>query len=669
MVIELKNGMRICFVTEPGRVGIGEVYLGDKLLRSGDELIQAEFATMEGMELDRLEFISSEEINGEFIIKTAPYFRVAHRMEWAEHASHLRVSSESWSKGAVLPEGAVFEWRIKEASDVLYGVEYQGFSYGFFYNVPGYPIYQIQDKATWELDGDASGHTFIMRGAWVRPIIKLEKGTGFNTYREYGGIANPYIFQHSPLYSQLQGFTFQYKDKGVLITSHETPSHVRSYFERRPDSPLLLHFNQFCFDMTESHTTPARKVLFASLPGGENETTMINHFLRVRDTLQPRIREYYGLKNDIIRPTGKVETWSIAKTENFGPAFELLNKWGFKRCFLMPLWRSNETDIVPRFVEDRERFGILGNMCCPLELEIADCYGGWEGLKKMVAKAVEHDIKTYMWFGSHFSSSTHLRSDFFAHDVNGQNNRNNYGHVLWAVDQNNPAFEEYFINAYRRLGECGVNGIFRDSHFNMASDTITYNRNPDGSSNARSMHDAEARIQSRFQNELNMLYYVESDGVMGAPCVGSEYEHVRGLEYIYSNVETGLDVEKMSEYDDDPLWVYFKSLSCRLIYQLHIEINEFPAKSAIDSWWDEETFPPYIKAFYEAEPYMEELWLLENENGVLWCSNGGRVVFAWEDFNFVPEPGESVYEPLTGKKTLSPIEGYEMKKMGIYILV
>jgi len=665
MIIKFNNGVRINFATDLGRVGIGEVYVNDKLLRNGTELIQPQFATMEGMELDRLEFISCEERDGIFVIKTAPYFRVAHRMEWAEHASHLRISSESWSTGAVLPENAVVEWIIKETSDTLYDVEYQGFSYCFKYNVPGYPIYQIEDKATWETDGNASGTTFIQRGAWSRPIIKLENETDFNTGRTYGGIANPYIFQHNPLYSQLQGFTFQYKNNDVLITSHEAPSHVRSYFEKRPNSPLLLHFNQFCFDMTDNHTTSARKILFASL--SNNETAMTNHFLRVRDVLQSRIREFYGIRNDKTHPSGKIETMPIAKIENFGSAFELLNKWGFKRCFIMPLWRSNETEIVPRFTEDRDKFGVLGNMCCPLDLEIADCYGGWDGLKQHMSKAVEYDIKSYMWFGSHFSSLTHLNPNFFAHDVNGQNNRNNYGHVLWAIDQNNPKFEEYFINAYKKLGECGLSGIFRDSHFNMASDTITYNRNPDGSSNARSMHDTEARIQRRFEDELNMLYYVESDGVMGIPAVGTDYDHVRGFEYIYSNVDTGLDVAKLEAYGDDPLWVYFKDLSCRLTHHVHININEFPAKSSIDSWWDEDTFMPYVKAYHEAEPYMDQLWLLENENGVLWCGNGGRVVFAWKDFILNLEANEDIYEPLTGKRVENPHK-YTMKKMSIYIL-
>jgi len=671
MLIKLDNDVRIDFITQPGRVGIGEVFIGDRLLRNGAELIQPQFATMEGMELDRLEYMDHDEKDGVYTIRTIPFFRVAHRMEWAEHGSHLRVSTNSWSNGAYQPEGAIIKWTIKASSDILYDVEYKGFSYSFTYMVPDYPIYQIQDKATWELDGEASGHTFIMRGAWGKPVIKLDNDTEFNTYRYYEAIANPYIFQHVPLYSQLQGFTFQYKNDAILVTSHEKPSHVRSYYEKRSSSPLLLHFNQFCFDMTENHTTPARKILYTELGACTDETTINNHFLRVRDVLQARIREYYDLKNDLTRPTCALETWEIAKIENFGPAFDRINEWGLKRCMLMPLWRSNETDIVPRFNEDKERFGILGNMCCPIELEIADCYGGWDGMKQVMERAVEHGIETYMWFGSHFSSSSNLADrikGLFAHDVNGQNNRNNYGHVLWAVDQNNTEFEEYLINAYRKLGEYGMKGIFRDSHFNMASDTITYNRNPDGTGNARSMHDTEARIQSRFQNELDMLYYVESDGVTGTPRVGTDYDHVRGMEWIYSNVNTGMELDKLEKYGDDPLWVYFKSMSCRLIYHVWIEINEFPAKSSILPWWNEETFPPYVRAYFEAEPYMDQMWLLENENGILWSCNEGRVVFAWENFDFMIDPEESVYEPLTGKNINPSNSMYKMEKMGIYIL-
>ena len=56
------------------------------------------------------------------------------------------------------------------------------------------------------------------------------------------------------------------------------------------------------------------------------------------------------------------------------------------------------------------------------------------------------------------------------------------------------------------------------------------------------MHDTEAMIQSRFQNELNMLYYTESEGAMGAPMCGPDYDQLRGLEFMYSNMESGLDI-------------------------------------------------------------------------------------------------------------------------------
>lgn len=670
-------------------VGIGKVTWQGKELRSAEECIMPEIATPDGLAVDHYELVRVVETGDRASIVTKPVFRVGHRMEWSEHALHLRVNTSPWTRNIEPPEGACLEWVFREENETFDSVEYSGFSYGFRYECPGYPIYQIEDKATWELGGTAVGNTFIMKGGTNPPITEMSSETSFFTGWDLPGIANPHIFQHMPLYTGLQGFTFQYDADHTLITLHEKPSHVRSLFQKSEQDDKLLHFNQFCFDLTDRIETPARKILAAHRPSA-SRTDAINHYLRVRDAIQTGIRAYYNVMHDKVRPSAHVETWAIGNPDNFGPIFELLHEWGINRSYVLPMWRSNETEVVPRFKNDRDRFGILGNMCCPLELEIAECYGGWEGLERHLAKAVELGIDTYMWFGSHFSSLSPLESrikDIFAKDVSGQNNRNNYGHVLFAVNQNSKEFEDYFINAYARAKECGLKGIFRDSHFNMASDTINYLHGVDQgasvatldqigflgdkSSEARdmilSMHDAEIRIQSRFQNELGMLYYVESPGMMGAAMCGTDYDFIRGNEFVYTNMETGMNLEKVRVYGDDPEEVYFRGMSVRLFYQIHVEMNDFPDKKAIESWWNPETMVPLVKAYHKVEPYMVELHVLEDGRGVLWKGGGADVLYAYDSFDYDCGEAATVADVI-GDEVRSAKPEFQAEKMHIYLI-
>jgi hypothetical protein len=351
--------------------------------------------------------------------------------------------------------------------------------------------------------------------------------------------------------------------------------------------------------------------------------------------VQGKLRTHAGiLRFDIPRPSAHVETWEVARLANLPAVWKQLYEWHIHRAYLMPLWRSNETDIAPRFKNDRSQYNFIGNMCCPIELEIADCYGGWEGLKKAMAKAIELEIDAYMWCGSHFSSFSPLEKmipDLFARDPSGQCDRNQYGHVLFAVNQRNKAYQEYLFERFRRLKACGISGVYRDSHFNMASDTLHYQHDVKGSS-VFSMNEAERSIQRHFQEALGLLYYVDAGGIFGTPMAGTAYDFIHGQEMMYQDVETAdLDPGQVKERGLDVLAAYHRGLSCRLIYQVGVEVNRFPDKSAFPDWWDPERLAPLLEGYARVEPYMGTMKLLEDEAGTVWGDSlGNEVVFPWK---------------------------------------
>jgi len=690
IVLKARNGIAIEFALQGHRLrGIRSVTHDGKPLRNPSEFIWPEIATPYGVAVDYLEMLDVRHEGDAVIVSTRPYYRTIHRMEWTEHALHPLINTNSWSKDASSPEGSRLDWILREVNERLDDVDYAGFSYGFHYAGPEHPIYQIEDKATWELGGDIVNNGFIMRGGGT-PHTHFAQETSFYSGWDYPGLANPHVFQHKPLYTQMQGFTFQYDAAQVLVTVHEQPSHVRALFQRRGGQPMLLHFNQFCFDLTTEKTTPARKILVGRRKN-QSAADLTNHYLRVRDVIQDRHRKYYRLRYDKTRPGASVETWNIASLASFEPAFAQLKKWGINRTFIMPLWRSTETDINPRFKDDKDRFGIFGNMCCPLELEIADCYGGWEGFRKLMQQAAALKLETYMWYATHFSSMTPLLRQFpdlFCREMSGQFNHNNYGHVLLAINQRSPQYQNYLMKQMRKAKDCGLTGVFHDSHFNLATDTINFlhvdyfkeddalkpragvfysvsEDQPDD--RILSMHDTSLELQRRLQSEIGLIYYVESQGALGTSMAGLSYADIRGNEFIYSNMEAGLEDKDLKEFGDDPTVAYFRALSSRLMFQVAIDLDHFPEPRSLPGWWNPAAMAPLNQAFARVEEYMDEMWVLEDGQGMLWKGPQANVLFAYKDFEF-PLPGNTEVLDAISATSRQATGALVAKKMGIYLL-
>jgi hypothetical protein len=683
------NGIAIELMLESGRVlGVSAVRLDGKSLRNTTECIWPEITTPYGAEAIYFELIGVEQRGDQVIVSTRPYYRIIHRMEWTEHAMHPLINTNSWSKLPESPTGSRLDWIFTEAAETWDDAAYKGFSYSFRYSGPGYPIYQIEDKASWELGGDIVGNGFILRGG-NDPHTRFAADTPFYSGWDLPGVANPHIFQHKPLYTQLQGFSFQYDAEHVLVTVHEKPSHVRTLFQRLPGQPYLIHFNQFCFDLTTDHATPARKILVTRRKDG-SETTLVNHFLRVRDTLQEQHRQHYGLRYDKARPAIHAEAEGLGVRDRFNAVFVEGQKWGIHRAFIMPIWRSPDTDINPVFEKQKGNFGVFGNLCCPLELEIADWYGGWDGFRELMEQAKASDLEAYIWHASHFSTLTPLTDripDLFCRDVNGQYNRNNYGHVLWAVNQRSGRYQEYLMACYRKAKSLGLSGLFHDSHFNLASDTInflhlpyeqegtpaagaggfTYPSDRQQQDQIVSMHDTCLELQRRLQVEIGLFYQVESEGALGTSQTSPEYRFIRGNEYIFSNMESGLDIREFAPFGDDPTDIYFRGLSTRLCYSVQMDPNRFPDPRSISPWWNLETMVPLVRGFGRVEPYMEELWILGEDRGTFWKSSSATVLFAYKDFDH-SLVGPSVVENAVDGEKSRVSRTLPAKRHGIYLI-
>jgi hypothetical protein len=239
------NGLkRELVVSENRLLGIGAVTLNGKSLRNNAENIWPEIATPYSEEIAYLELLGATEHDGALVVSTQPYYRIGHRMEWTEQlptpqSTWARDLDRHWRNKRPISTGSC---HIDETHD---DIAYAGFSYGFHYSGPKHPIYQIEDKATWELSGHAVGNGFIMRGANA-PHIRFAGQTPMYSGWDFAQSPNPHILQPKPLHTQLQGITFQYDAEDVLLTSLNGPrtsgafTSVSLAITHRPLQPNVL---------------------------------------------------------------------------------------------------------------------------------------------------------------------------------------------------------------------------------------------------------------------------------------------------------------------------------------------------------------------------------------------------------------------------------------------
>jgi hypothetical protein len=76
---------------------------------------------------------------------------------------------------------------------------------------------------------------------------------------------------------------------------------------------------------------------------------------------------------------------------------------------------------------------------------------------------------------------------------------------------------------------------------------------------------------------------------------------------------------------------------------------------------------PFNLAFARVEDHMEEMWILEHDNGIVWKGPGTEVLFAYKDFDYPAKGSVEVLDAVTNRA--SKVENkLSANRMGIYLL-
>ncbi len=636
--IRFANGVEVQ-VLKRGKtfLGLGQVRVQGVDLRAEERPILPAIASPDGWQVLNFELAKITERREAVELVLKPRLVLQPKMEWACHAMHQRVPLDDYSEAAWTEPGSELRLTIRADEGKLGDLDAVGFSYAYSWRSRERRVFQILDRATWEIGGKASGNTTIMRGAFQPPVVTFAKRSDTYSTRWYADdcTRNPYIFQFLPLYTQMQGFSFQYHKAGLLVTMRDTPSHVRSLFEKEAGSNVFLHYHQLCGDLAARFDAPAQRVLFVA--GKADATARYNQWDALYRQVGAWAHAHYGVRHERAVSRGEMFSWvavDIDKCTRYG--MPMLAEAGVKMVYGPTVWQSEQSE------HD-------GNVCQILDYAPAKRFGGDAGLKALCDAAHGHGMGVFLWVGScvgHNSPFIHKNPEWFARMQNGQIDNDHYQIDLATWNERNPGLRKYLVDRMGKAKALGVDGVFRDSHFNMSTDKfhfhfgkgaaggVTADRieqagasTGDTPGQIDSLHDASMDLMKEMQHELGFHYVVESTGLFGVAWGGPQHRDYRGYEWLFVDTYRGLDMGAIEAAGDAPEDVWFRSYANRVC--CHVTYECEGEKGRLSRWFTPR-MSAVMKAYNQVEGHMRgERTIFADDAGILWRDGDVQVLWAY----------------------------------------
>lgn len=298
--LQFENGVSVQILLKDGRFGgLGEVKLKRRKLRSAERPIYPLIATPDGYEVASLELEDVEKSEEGLALYFTPYVALTGRMEWVGCDGEDRWNLAAWAAPPERDRGGLVRLKLRAVNHTLGGIDFHGFSYSWKFRSRKYSIYRLHDRATWELGGTATGNELWMTGPFNAPRLAVQnKQSHFTTAWCRHGVQ---MQQFLPLFGALQGFTFQFDRRSLLVTAFEQPFHCRSLFEKQAGSNCVVHWHQLFDDLSGCVEFPELQVLCA--PGeADADQGRGNQYCAVRSELHKRYRAQAGLGASSVVP-------------------------------------------------------------------------------------------------------------------------------------------------------------------------------------------------------------------------------------------------------------------------------------------------------------------------------------------------------------------------------
>jgi hypothetical protein len=691
--VELPNGVSLAMrFDEEVFLGFGAVTCGGIPLRSPRRPMFAAIRNPWGVRLLNFRLAAREALADGGVRLRFDMDRLADGpMEWMIHECRPVQNVDDWSLPPRRAEGTELALEIRPVSREIGGLPCQGFSYRYEYRSRDLPVYQILDRATWEVGGAAVGNELWFRNANVPPIHRIaDVGEHLSSEWYLGSCLNPNIFQFLPLQTHLQGFTMTVAEAGALLTWCPRVSHVRTLLEKPRRTDEIVHLHEHCGDLSHEFATAPMEVLFVRR--ALDRVGRANLHGAMADLVADTLHAEAGLRREYALPYGQIEEWTDAD-------LDLYRREGLPALAAAGMV---EIELANHFQNNMNTWG-LSNFCSTVDHQVSP-QAGEERLRAFCRDAAGRGIRVLMWGNTAISSLAVLMSRrhgapkgiaFLPHEGSvmdhlaaaehpfvrtpgGAIDADHYTPEFCVMNLRDPVVRRHWLDAWRRLAEeVGIQGIFLDSSFNLSSDKFDWRFNA-GSAHAGTVtvdqtgllggqRPAElppASIQSQYHAHLSLVremqamgyrYCAEDSGVFGLHRNGPAIERRLDNLFLWSDFIAGFDPEAIRRAGADPEDIFFRGLACRLVWQVFWDV---PSRSLCfryggatgpgdaPSDWHQALF----RAYRTVQPHMRHRTILANEDGIRYDHEGHTVLWAFRDMAFDLPAAAEATNVLTGER-------------------
>ena len=150
-------------------VGLGKVWIGDVLVRSGRLPIRPMTQSFTGLELAELRLLGVRRKGAEVRVELKALFRPMFLKLMRDHSFDPIHDTGDWDAERIEGQGRL-DVVLAPARDAFNGVRFTGLRYHYDYRSTTVPLFYLLDRASWELDGDVAGATAVSQSSCSAPV-------------------------------------------------------------------------------------------------------------------------------------------------------------------------------------------------------------------------------------------------------------------------------------------------------------------------------------------------------------------------------------------------------------------------------------------------------------------------------------------------------------------
>jgi len=641
--VDFDNGVSVEVIRD-GRSygGIGRVKCGRRDLRCAELPIQSLIETVNGYRVRHLEVRDLKQGRDDLTLVLRPYMVVNGRTQERSADGEDRWNVGPWSPEPVRDRGGTAWLRLREVNHYVNGIELRGFSYAYSLRSRKYRSTRIHDRATWELDGRATGKTLLMRGHARTPCKKIaSRKSSFTTALLRDGLDS----QFRPLFSDLQGFTFQFDRRAILVTAFERPFACVSLLHKEPALNYIIHWHQLCGALPRRGTCldfPALEVMCAEVAAGD-EAERMDQYDAVRRDVHERHRRALGLSPDrTVCALGIVS----AECHRKGDIERGVNELARADCaevmvegLLHP--RRARADAEEREGKRRDKLLVRTT---PAE-------------RKRIADVVDLARSRGMEVATGLSSLLPL-----------------------------PATQPGAVPTQGIGPICGVcagegrfDGLLDEIRKKFSFDAIYLDGRTADTRLAHGRPCSECTPEQHFRalvafhrsgQRHGYRCAMGGGGPLGLSASPLPYAAVRNREAMYRDTVMPFPAEQVAQLEEDPKAAYFRGYANRLCYWVCFG-DRGSDGPAVEPWWNGE-YAAVNKAFNLVRDNMVIPRLLEQGRGVLWSGTAGEedvsVLWAYSAFGWLVGAEASVYDVMAGRAVRVKDAAFDVEPLRVYLV-